>query len=94
MKLKPYDEILKMGKEAVDAMMLPIRARQMRKAGELEMAKLEEKQLSLQNEITMLCAENPIKYEKILDRMDELALVERRIQQFQGILNDLFPTGN
>lgn len=43
MKLKPYDEILKMGKEAVDAMMLPIRTRQMRKAGELEMAKLEEK---------------------------------------------------
>lgn len=42
----------------------------------------------------MLCAENPIKYEKILDKMDELALVERRIQQFQGILNDLFPAGN
>lgn len=91
MKLKPYQELLKMGKEAIDASLAPVRARSAKKKAELEIAKLEEKIATLEMEINTLCSESDVDFGKIIKKQDELALQERRKKQFERIVEEMFP---
>lgn len=90
MKLTPYKKILGMAKEAIDKTLVPVRAAQAKKQGELEMMKLEEKILTKQTEITELTTSNPLNYDKIISALDDLALLERRQKQFGKIIGELF----
>jgi len=90
MKLKTYKEYLKMTKEKIEETLAPIRAMQARKQAELEMAKLDEKIVTLKSEITTLCTQNPIPFDRIIYKQDEMKLAERRRKQFQEIIGQLF----
>lgn len=91
MKLTPYKELLTMGKEAVNAALAPIRARAAKKQAELEIAKLDERIATLQSELNECCSEKDVKFAKIIDKLDDIALAERRKQQFEKIISEMFP---
>lgn len=92
MKLKPFAELIAMSKEKFDEAMAPIRARKVRSQADLEIAKLDEKLISLETKIHELCATKDINFSKVIDLMDEHALVERRKGQLDQIVKDLFPS--
>lgn len=91
MKLTPYKKLLAMTKEAVDATLAPIRAKSARKQAELEMAKLEETIATLETEVTQLASVREVNFGRMIDKLDDLALAERKRGQFQKILEEMFP---
>lgn len=91
MKLTPYATLLTMTKDAIKAGLAPIRARSAKKQAELEACKLDEKCATLETEITELCSKDKLCFDSIINKMDELALAERRKGQFDKILSELFP---
>lgn len=91
MKLTPYAETLVMGKEALDKTLAPKRANAIQKQGELERARLEEEIARLENDIQILQSGKDLNFPTLLDKLDDLALKERRYQQFTEILKQLFP---
>ena len=91
MKLKPFKEILKMSKEKLDSAMAPIRARQVQMKAELEMAKLEEKLVSLEARTQELCTSKEIDFDSLIKVLDDHALTERRRDQYKKIVAELFP---
>lgn len=91
MKLTPYSELLIMGKEALDKALAPKRARAVRKQGELELAKLEERIATLENEVNEQASKKDVNFENLINKLDELALAERKKTQFTRILEEMFP---
>jgi len=91
MKLPKYKDILKMTKEKITESLAPIRAIQAKRQAELEMAKLDEKIITLETEINALCCENPLPFDKIIHKQDEVGLQERKRKQFSKIIEELFP---
>ena len=89
MKLRTYKEYLKMTKEKIEETLAPIRALQARKQAELEMAKLDEKIITLESEITSLCTQNRILFDRIINKQDEMKLAERRRKPFKEIIDQL-----
>jgi len=90
MKLTPYKKILAMTKEAIDKTLVPIRARQAKQQGELEMMKLEEQILTLESEIQEITVKHPLNYDSLLSKLDKVALLERRKKQFEKVIKELF----
>lgn len=91
MKLKPYREYLKMSKEAVDDALAPSRANKAKKQAELEIAKLDESIAAREAKIAEHCTVKELNFAKIIDEQDALALDTRKRQQFQKIVEELFP---
>ena len=91
MKLTPYKKLLTMAKEKVDEALAPVRAHAAKKQAELEMAKLDERIATLQSNVTTLCSEKDLSFDKIIDKLDEIALAERRKKQFDQIVSEMFP---
>lgn len=90
-KLTPFVEILKMGKEQLDAVLAPVRARLAKSRFDGEIARLQEKLLTAQAKIPELCAEKEINVSKLMDQMDDIALTERRIEDIKVVRDQLFP---
>ncbi len=90
-KLTPYLKLLTMGQEAIDSALAPIRALSAKKKAELETCKLDERIATLETELTELCSNKDIDYDKIIDKFDDIALAERRKGQFEKIINEMFP---
>ena len=90
-KLPSYAEILKKGKVLINASLAPIRAAQIKKQAELEKMKIEEKILTKETEVQGLCTEYPVDFDKVISKIDEIALLERRKKQFDKIIADMFP---
>ena len=90
MKLLKYKEIIGKSKEKIDELLAPIRANKMQKKAEFEMAKLDEKLLELETKIQDICLEKDINFDSLLECLDDIALLERRKQQYAEIINDLF----
>ncbi len=93
MKLTPYKKLLTMAKQAVDETLAPARANAAKKLAELEMAKLDERIAVLQSDINVACSEKEISFNKIIEKLDELAMAERRKKQFEKIVSEMFPEG-
>ena len=91
MKLPTYQDALRMGKDAINEMMAPAKARSAKKKAELEMCKLDERIASAQAEIHELCTTEDVDFGKIIDKLDDLALMERRKEQYEEILEQMFP---
>lgn len=91
MELKPYKEILAMTKEAVDKALAPIRAKKIKSKAALESSKIEEEIATLETEIQELCADKDLNFEKLLDKLDKVALLERRQKQYEKVVKQLFP---
>lgn len=91
MRLKPFAEIIAMSKEKLSEALAPIRARKARSQAELEMAKLDDELVRLESDIQESCAKEEINFPSLLDKLDKVALLERRKKQYQKVLGELFP---
>jgi hypothetical protein len=91
MKLKPFAEIISMSKEKLSEALAPIRARKVRSQAELEMAKLDDELIRLESDIQEQCAKEDINFPSLLDKLDKVALLERRKTQYESVLAQLFP---
>ncbi len=89
-KLKPYKELLKMGQEKLDETLAPARSHRAKKQAELEIAKMDESMASQEAKIHELCAEKELSFEKIINAQNEYALMERKRNQFQAIIDQMF----
>lgn len=92
MKLKPYKELIAMTDQKVSEAMAPIRAKRTKSKASHEMAKIEEAILDKEIKIQEMCIEKDIDFEKLLDELDEVALLERRKKQYAEVLSQLFPS--
>ena len=91
MKLMPYASVIKMAKDAKDALLAPLRANEMKKGAELEMAKIESKLVELDAKVQEICSEYPIDFNKLIGKIDERGLLERKKKQFKQIVEEMFP---
>ena len=92
MHLKPFKEIIAMSKEKLDSAMAPIRARQMRSMAELEMHKLDAEILEKEISVQEMCIDKDLNLTVLIDRLDKIAVLERRKNQYGKVLKQLFPT--
>jgi L-asparaginase/Glu-tRNA(Gln) amidotransferase subunit D len=90
MALTSYEKILTMAKDAVKEMMAPIRAHEMKKKAELEIAKLDGTIAEKEQKIAELASEYPIDYDKLINALDDLELTKRRSTQFSKIIEEMF----
>lgn len=81
-----------MAKEAIDASLAPVRSRAAKKQAELEMAKLDERIATLESELTAACSSKQLNFETIITKLDDIALAERRRNQFEKIVAEMFPS--
>ena len=91
MQLTPYEKLLGMTKEALDAVMAPVRSFTAKRKGRYEQAKLDERISSLELEVTELCSKKDLNFDAVLDKLDEITLLQRRKDQFDVIISQLFP---
>jgi hypothetical protein len=90
-KLKPYSEVLKMSKEEIKELMIPIRAKQTKKQIELKLYEIEEEIMRNEANVQNICSRYPLEIEHLIDAQDTLALMDRKHKKLQQMLDELFP---
>lgn len=91
MKFTPYQKLLSMTSEALDAVLVSLRSSSARKQVELELAKVDERLAVLEKETTVLCSSKELNINGIIDKLDDIGLAERRKKQLQQIKDEMFP---
>lgn len=81
-----------MSKEKLDESMAPLRAKMMNAKADLKKAELEAEILGLEGKITEMCVDKNMDLDDLVDALDEVALKERRLEQFDVVLGQLFPS--
>ena len=90
-QLMKFEDLLKMSKEAIDATLAPVRARSVKAKFESKCAELDERRIKLEMTVVELASHKDIDVDKMLDTMDDIALLERRIAQIETVRAQLFP---
>jgi hypothetical protein len=90
MSLMKYKDVLVLAKEKVKEVMAPLRAREMCKKAELEVAKLEGKIAEKEQKIQECASQYPIDFDELIYALDDLELTKRRMEQFSKIIAELF----
>ncbi len=90
MSLLKYKDVLILCKEKVKEAMAPLRAREMRKKGELEVCKIDSLIAEKEQKIQEHASEYPINFDKLIDALDDLELIKRRKEQFEKIIAEMF----
>lgn len=93
MELKPFKDIIALSKEKLDEALAPIRARQVKAKAELKSSEIEARLIGLEKKAVELCADKDIDLDRLVDTLDEIALLERRKEQFSVVVKQLFPKG-
>lgn len=91
MELKPFKQLIALSKEKIDEAMAPIRARQVKGKAELEMAQLDADILTEETNVQEICISKDINFPYLLNKLDRIALLERRREQYTKVLVQLFP---
>lgn len=91
MKLRPFKELVGMTKDKINEAMAPVRAKQVRGKAEMKMFEIEAKLLTLETQVHEMCVEKEIDFDKMIDKLDEIGILERRQKQYGVILDQLFP---
>ncbi len=91
MELPSYKEVLSMGKEKLKEAMIPVRFNKARKQAELEMCKLDEELAVQSATLQDVCSKEDVNFPRIISLQDELCLLERKKEQYQQILDQMFP---
>lgn len=89
--IKPFYELIKLSKEALDEALLPLRIRAAKARAETEKIKIEERLIKLETQINEACADKDINFIHIIDTIDEYELTERRLKQINELVSKLFP---
>jgi len=84
-------ELLKMVEGAIKEVKLPFKLRKEKKQLESWILDYEEKVATLEADITDIKCEDELNVDKILDKVDDLELAQRRLKQGQELMNELFP---
>lgn len=92
-EIKPFAELIAMSKEKLDAAMAPLRARAVRAKADIEMSKIEGKLIELERDVQEMCVKKDIDFDDLFEKLDEAALLERRLEQYTQLLAQLFPEG-
>ena len=90
MKLLKYAELIAMAKELKDKALAPVRAKQASIRFDAKVAELEEKKMDAEAKIHELCAANPLDVDKLVDAIDDIAILERRIKKVLEVKEQLF----
>ena len=97
MELQPLKAMLVMGKEKLNELLAPARAKMIKAKADLEMAKLEEQILGKEGAVQELFAsfteEKKVDFPKLMDMLDEIEILKGRQAQYEIVLQQLFPTG-
>jgi len=91
MKLKSYRDVLKMGEKKLKDALIPVRVKRARKQAELEMCKLEEDLANKEASLHEECAKEDVSFKKIIEMQDSIGLLNRKMKQYQQILDEMFP---
>lgn len=95
MQLKPFKEFIASSKEKIDEAMASPRTRRIKAQAELERADLENEIAKLTAEIQELFADKDshknFTFKPLMEKLDKLALLERREKQYVRVLKQLFP---
>lgn len=91
MKLKPFKDLIAMSKEKLDEALAPIRARKVKTQADMKKAEIDEKIVVLESEVQEMCSVKEIDFDNLFDKLDKIALLERRKKQYDKILGELFP---
>lgn len=90
MALIKYRDVIAYAKDKIKETMAPLRAHEMKKKAELEIAKLESSIAEKEQAIQELAAEYPINFDKVIEAIDDLELTRRRQEQFTKIIEEMF----
>lgn len=90
MQLQKYKDIIALAKEKITEAMAPLRAHEMKKKAELEMAKLESQIAEKEQSIQEAASQYPIEFYKVLDAIDEMELTKRKKAQFEKLIKEMF----
>ena len=90
MKLIKYAELIAMSKEFKDKALAPIRAKQASVRFDAKLAELEENKMNAEAKIQELCSAHPLDVDKLVDAIDDIALLERRMIKVREIQVELF----
>lgn len=93
MELPCYKESLKMGKKKIGELLIPVKTKRAKKQAELEMCKLEEDLATKQAALHEACTSESVNFPTIIESLDKIALLERKIKQYDAILTQMFPAG-
>ena len=91
MELISYKEALRMGKDKLDAMLVPVKVNRAKKQAELEMCKLDEAIATKAAELHKVCCSEDVNFNNIIELQDEISLLERKRSQYEKILSEMFP---
>jgi len=91
MKLKPFKEIIAMSKEKLNEALAPIRARKVKTQAEMKKSEIDEKIVIIETEIQEMCSDKDINFDNLFEKLDKIALLERRKKQYDKVLSELFP---
>lgn len=87
---KKYEDLLKMGKEALDAIKIPFEVRKARKDLEKEIIDLEQQIAEQDLKIQEAKGKRPLVLKDILNAIDEKDLKERDLRLAQELEKELF----
>lgn len=85
-----YKDVLTSAKEKIKEMMAPLRANEMKKKAELEIAKLEGTIAEKEQKVQEFASAYPIDFDRMIDALDDLELTKRRKDQFGKIIEEMF----
>jgi len=91
MKLIPYEESLAMGPYKKRKALAGVRAQRAKKQAELAKAELEESLAVRKADLIELTSKDEIDFELLIDSLDYVELTKRRINQFDKVIEMLFP---
>jgi len=83
-------DIIKLGEDALKAIKLPFQLKKEKKQLESWILNYEEKVATLEAEISDVKAEEKLDVDKILNKVDDLQLAERRLKQGEDLMKELF----
>jgi hypothetical protein len=92
-QLKPFKELIALSKEKIDEALAPLRASTAKAKATLKQAEIDEKIAVLGQQVQELATSREIDFDKIADKIDEIALLELRKSRFEEITSQLFPAG-
>lgn len=87
---KKYADLIKMGKEAIDAVKIPFEVRKAEKDLEKEIIVLEQKIAEQELKIQDAKGTRPLNLQVILDGVDQRDLLERSLKLAQELKTELF----
>ena len=92
MKLDKFENLLTRTKEKLDDVLVPIKVREMKAKAELEMTKLEAELIQGERDVQEYMSKpDTMEIACLIDKMDNVALIERRKEQFKTVIAELFP---